>query len=576
MAGKYNFKTRNAVFLVLILGTTTASVCLGIPEGASSAVVPEPTGCSYQLDFRYQPPEWQTAICLVDDWQKTLVDKSGDMLYDFPGPFGDFSTRVEANLANRRTEWVSQSLEDARTPIVTTRLRQGTLELELCAFAVAGEAASVLTPSDQSVPDAYRGRTVESVGDHAPQRGWASPQAGVDAVFADVDVGNGHSLRYRVSVQGEGPYHVLFGLCEGWWAEPGKRVLELKVEGKIRETVDPVERAGKNHAFVVPVVARDENGNGFIDVEVAAASSAADKNVILNVLWVFEEMPAEADVIRGTATERALAWLACGDTVPIMEGSPRVDLMRVTVRNTGDVSEEATPRIRIRSNRVPTVDADTGMVCLRGKPFLTLSRPASASSRKDYVTLTQPTQMLAPGAADTFVVAMHHNTAPRVWTLEETEKALQSSRAYWNSAGLPENVVSVPDPNIQALFDSCVRNIWQAREIKDGLPAFQVGPTCYRGLWIVDGAFLLESAAMVGAGDQARAGIMYTLGKQRENGAFEVLSPKVLQGKRYCPLDMCSARSAHPGQGMAAVCLAAVGKSLCLYWGTAPPLNGRR
>ena len=121
---------------------------------------------------------------------------------------------------------------------------------------------------------------------------------------------------------------------------------------------------------------------------------------------------------------------------------------------------------------------------------------------------------------------MHRNAAPRVWTPEETEQALQSSRAYWKESGLPANVVSVPDPNIQALFDSCVRNIWQAREIKDGLPAFQVGPTCYRGLWIVDGAFLLESAAMVGAGDQARAGIMYTLGKQQESGAFEVLSPK--------------------------------------------------
>ena len=52
-----------------------------------------------------------------------------------------------------------------------------------------------------------------------------------------------------------------------------------------------------------------------------------------------------------------------------------------------------------------------------------------------------------------------------------------------------------------------IRNIYQAREIKKGLPAFQVGPTCYRGLWVVDGAFLMEAAAYLGRLDEARNGI---------------------------------------------------------------------
>ena len=76
---------------------------------------------------------------------------------------------------------------------------------------------------------------------------------------------------------------------------------------------------------------------------------------------------------------------------------------------------------------------------------------------------------------------------------------------------------------IQALLDSSIRNIWQAREIKKGLPAFQVGPTCYRGLWIVDGAFLLEAAAMLGAGDQARNGVAYELTNQKADGRIEVM-----------------------------------------------------
>ena len=83
----------------------------------------------------------------------------------------------------------------------------------------------------------------------------------------------------------------------------------------------------------------------------------------------------------------------------------------------------------------------------------------------------------------------------------------------------------MPDPLIQGLVDSSIRNIWQAREIKDGLPAFQVGPTVYRNLWIVDGAFLLEAATILGAGDEARNGIRYTLKQQKPSGAFRGAQP---------------------------------------------------
>ncbi len=35
------------------------------------------------VDFRYSPPEWQTAICLPDDPHKSLVDRSGELLYHY-------------------------------------------------------------------------------------------------------------------------------------------------------------------------------------------------------------------------------------------------------------------------------------------------------------------------------------------------------------------------------------------------------------------------------------------------------------------------------------------------------------
>jgi hypothetical protein len=102
--------------------------------------------------------------------------------------------------------------------------------------------------------------------------------------------------------------------------------------------------------------------------------------------------------------------------------------------------------------------------------------------------------------------------------IEERSKAV----AYWESASLPYGKVEIPDAGIQSLVDSSIRNIFQARDIRGGLPAFHVGPTFYRQLWIIDGAFLLETATLLGRADEARAGIDYMLSFQREDGSFQL------------------------------------------------------
>jgi len=92
---------------------------------------------------------------------------------------------------------------------------------------------------------------------------------------------------------------------------------------------------------------------------------------------------------------------------------------------------------------------------------------------------------------------------------------------YWeNKTEIPYGYISVPDKEIQNIIDASLRGIWQAREIKNNSYSFQVGPTCYRGLWIVDGAFLLEAATLFDRGIQARDGIEYILSFQQENGKF--------------------------------------------------------
>ena len=63
---------------------------------------------------------------------------------------------------------------------------------------------------------------------------------------------------------------------------------------------------------------------------------------------------------------------------------------------------------------------------------------------------------------------------------------------------------------------ACARNILQARELKDGKLTFQVGPTCYRGLWVVDGNFILEAARYLGYDKEAAEGLRTTWSMQEK------------------------------------------------------------
>lgn len=112
------------------------------------------------------------------------------------------------------------------------------------------------------------------------------------------------------------------------------------------------------------------------------------------------------------------------------------------------------------------------------------------------------------------------NTRP-----DEAIKSLRNIKEmvirYWEKESpVPANSILIPDKGIQNLIDASLRNIWQAREVKNGSLSFQVGPTCYRGLWTVDGAFILETATMVNKGLDARDGIEYMLSFQQPDGKF--------------------------------------------------------
>lgn len=100
------------------------------------------------------------------------------------------------------------------------------------------------------------------------------------------------------------------------------------------------------------------------------------------------------------------------------------------------------------------------------------------------------------------------------------QEALVAERRFWQGLRLQRIALEVPDSNVMDMIQACARNILQAREVKEGLPEFQVGPTCYRGLWVVDGHFLLEAARYLGYAEEADRGIGALLRRVRPDGSI--------------------------------------------------------
>ncbi|GIK75771.1 MAG: hypothetical protein BroJett021_47590 [Chloroflexota bacterium] len=100
------------------------------------------------------------------------------------------------------------------------------------------------------------------------------------------------------------------------------------------------------------------------------------------------------------------------------------------------------------------------------------------------------------------------------------QQALAEVQRFWTEFPLLRNTFRVPDPAVMDMLVALARNILQAREIKDGLPVFQVGPTCYRGLWVVDGHFFLEAAQYLGYGDDALGGVSTLLKHVHPDGSI--------------------------------------------------------
>ena len=259
----------------------------------------------------------------------------------------------------------------------------------------------------------------------------------------------------------------------------------------------------------------------------------------------------------------------------------RNDVILVHATNKSGAPQTIEPKVLIQSGMKIAFPTSSTIRVNEHETVICTEKVASVTKQKkdnaEEAVMTLAPMTIEPGKTVSFAAVYcgggHIECTPA--TLAEAEEERVQSETFWKTVALPYDRVVVPDKNIQALIDSSIRNIWQAREIKNGLPAFQVGPTCYRGLWIVDGAFILEAANLVRRRAKTRAGIDYTLTFQKQDGRFEIL-PRLLQGKRHRALDVRPPRAAHARQSMAAVDLAEAGEDRRASSSTSPGELQRR
>jgi hypothetical protein len=468
-----------------------------------------------QVDFRFTPPEWQTAICLPDDPHKSLVDRSGELLYHYAQGGREFATRVGVEVVAGAT-WQKQELLSPRVPIVRTFRAAEGLEILEEAFAV-----TELRKSPPPVPAS----PLQRLDGADMNRDWAKPPAGTDPSLRHIAVRSGGSIRYEMAVPAGGSRRVALALCEGWWSETGKRVQVLRVEGAESRTVDTVADIGQNKIAAFWFDGRDVNGDGRIDITVDAAPQAADKNTILNGLWVFapDQQADSGSLLAGGLNGVAQARMS--DVKP--SGAARNDLILVRVTNRGPAARAIQPRLVVDTTLSLAFDPSKQRVTIGDDETITASLKMTSvdDGKKPRRAVEFEALTIPAGKSATFFV-LFSSGGPIVIepaTVREARAARERAVKFWENAPLPFGRVRVPDAGVQALVDSSIRNIWQAREIKKGLPAFQVGPTCYRGLWIVDGSFILEAAALLGAGMEARNGVAYELTYQQPDGRIEVM-----------------------------------------------------
>ncbi len=428
-----------------------------------------------------------------------------------PGPYAQPLTEVTVGVLGRDLPVVRQRVENPYLPIVITELNDGERLVEEAAF-------SLVTGHEQSIPSGRVGR-VRRLGGLTGTGGWAVPPAGTDPAFRSVAWGTNRPIIYRVSVAPGGRKEVVLGFCEPYKARPGMRLLELHVEGARPITIDPLKDSVRNRPYVYSFHGADTNKDGELAIEVQASPRSPDPNVMLNCFWVFPEGTAidAPALIRGELPARAEVSYSCGQELERSALFPRLDgiFARSAVR-------DGTPVVTIRSRRELSFDVKSGILQADGQAFL-LTRPAAVRATKT----ADGTQLeLPPGTLEVEVLVAHGPATEKDLRDAPTlRQARGQAEAFWMRTGLPYGTIAVQDDGIQSLVQTSIRTLYQVREITDGMPQFQPGPTVYRGLWAGDAMLTGMPVMMLGDMGSLRGFLEGILRHQGADGRIRSIEP---------------------------------------------------
>ncbi len=459
----------------------------------------------WKVDFGFAPATHLTAICFPSDWQKTVVTERGSLGYDFgPGPYARPLTEVSVGALEVPLSPGPPQIKDPRVPVVSLRLAGDGSEVRLEEFALDGKNLT------RPVATFLSGK-IRRLGGLNGAEGWAAPGAPCDPAFRNVAWGTNRPVLYRVRVPRGSGRRIALGFCEPYKGTKGQRVMDLRVEGAPQITIDALKDGVKNTPYVYFFDARDENADGEIAIEVHASKSGIDPNVILNAFWVFPQgtRMTEEEVIRGEGTRRAeIAW-TCGLENELGAAATRVDGILAHFEG-----RRVTPVVNVRTGR--TLAFGGGALGSPGRPFIVAHPPFTRGVKTgDTWTLELPA-----GTKEAHVYVLSGgNPRAAALNLPDLKDARKKSELYWKTgAGLPFGRITVPDTAIQYVLDASIRDLYQIAEWVDGGYQFQPGPSVYRGLWLHDASWDVQTLLAIGDTASARMSIENALLSQQADG----------------------------------------------------------
>ncbi len=249
---------------------------------------------------------------------------------------------------------------------------------------------------------------------------------------------------------------------------------------------------------------------------------------------VTEKRQKDVTVTEHLFVARPLDWTAdvTGEAMRRRESRPdsRQYLLTVEYANQGPQTVEVKPVLCVHGNAVATRLSESRCVfSVAANTRCVVSRDIESiqsTKANEAVIALQPIAVPAKAKA-TWVLAVNRNefsdNVPVRWP--EAEALREKAVAYWEKdAKLPYDVIRVPDPEIQALLDTSIRELYQMRYVIKGLPAYFFGIACYNDYWILDGSFITEAMDMLGRVEDAGAYADYLLLHQQKDGRIQCMN----------------------------------------------------